>query len=62
MSEILSEVMEERNKLEQVVTFLEKRLEKYMTLHDKIKAFPVMSQSDKAWAYDQIVQELKIRE
>ena len=54
--------MEEKNQLEQVVEFLEKRLEKYMALHDKIKNFTAISDIDKAWAFDQIVLELKIRE
>jgi len=62
VSNVLSEIMEERNKLEQVVSFLEKRLEKYKTLQDKIKNFNAMPNLDKSWAYDQIVLELKIRE
>lgn len=62
MSNVLSEVTEEKNKLEQVVSFLEKRLEKYMALHDKIKNFNAMTDLDKSWAYDQIVLELRIRE
>jgi len=62
VSQTYDDILAERDRLEQIVVFLEKRLEKYIELHDKIKNFTEMHHLDKVWAFDQIVLELKIRE
>ena len=62
MDEILSEVIEERERLEKIIIFMDKRLKKYTTIHDKILHFTTMDNLDKSWAFDEIVKDMKINE
>jgi len=62
MDEILSEIIDERDRLEKILIFMDKKLKKYTTINEKIIHFTTIDNLDKGLAFDQIVKDMQINE